>query len=167
MGDPHALHDIHVDVRLDSLTQSANGAITGEVSVSADGVRFPDADWNDFVVVVLGWWAEKCASMLSGSRREELWFMDGPYILDVEAISEDVWSVRYKRWRSSASTSTIESESVAELPNGLEVEASVFARNVKSTAGAVLNECHQRGWTTPDLETLRRRYDTLRSQLNA
>jgi hypothetical protein len=88
-------HDLKVEIRLDSLTQSARGAVFGEVAFAIDRSYFPEQKWNDFIVVVLGWWSGKCAALLRGAPQDELWFMDGPFLVNVAAFPDDLWSVRF------------------------------------------------------------------------
>jgi ParB-like nuclease domain len=60
----------------DSLELS-RGSITGKIHISNATCTFPEPEWNDFVVVVLGWWLEAAAEV-SGRQGTEglLRFMD-------------------------------------------------------------------------------------------
>lgn len=70
---------------LDETSLVANhGVVTGHLHVLANGHRFPDPLWNDFVVVILGWWCEALLACIQDPSHEaELRFMDGPYHLRV------------------------------------------------------------------------------------
>jgi len=53
--------------------------ITGHLFVQVGDFFFPEKGWDDFVVVVLGWWIEN-AILLDGPVVEvDNLFMDGPY----------------------------------------------------------------------------------------
>jgi hypothetical protein len=71
---------IDVDIVTDRATVSkgASGAITGVVAIRLGEVCFPEGRWNDFIVVVLGWWARQAAALRAGDPAR-LVFMDGPY----------------------------------------------------------------------------------------
>lgn len=49
---------------------------------------YPQEGWVDFGTVVLGWWLVAGCSLLAGSRKEVLPFMDGPYQLSVRPVRE-------------------------------------------------------------------------------
>src|SRR5262245_37290390 len=73
-----------------SLKLSSRGVVTGVLYFAVDGGGFPDASWNDFVVVVLSWWCATLLKVASGAvAGEELCFMDGPFVVQLEASSED------------------------------------------------------------------------------
>jgi hypothetical protein len=163
--DHDSLRNMHVDVSLDSLTQSTRGAIFGEVSVRVDGREFPGPRWNDFVVIVLGWWSEKCAALLRGASCEEFLFMDGPFLFTVEAISQHVWSVRFLQLRGTADPTMVESGAVPGLPDSFPIRPLTLARSLAITAGAVFHECARRGWTTTEVDQLHRENNVLRSLL--
>jgi hypothetical protein len=60
------------------------GPSTGDLWITLGGAAFPGPRWNDFVVVILGAW---CAAVLrivrSGSTMEEVYFMEGPYSVEL------------------------------------------------------------------------------------
>jgi hypothetical protein len=61
-----------------SLERSKNGAITGVIYFNFDHYKFPEIGWNDFVVVILGWWLEAIKRFTRRmTETEDLRFMDG------------------------------------------------------------------------------------------
>jgi hypothetical protein len=49
---------------------------------------FPEADWNDFVVVILEAWVSSILRVLRGlSDCELVHFMDGPYAVEISALA--------------------------------------------------------------------------------
>ena len=63
-----------------TLHQSQRGSITGVVCFDfGERRQFPEADWNDFVVVIAGWWITAMEQLGRGRAKVELRFMDGPY----------------------------------------------------------------------------------------
>jgi len=69
-----------VIVRPETLAVTGCNAIGDIHCELSRGVRFPATDWNDFVVVVLGWWIAQVLPLRCGFEGEaELRFMDGPF----------------------------------------------------------------------------------------
>jgi hypothetical protein len=69
-----------------TLHQSKMGSITGVVYFDfGSGRQFPAAGWNDFVVVVSGWWLAAVHDLDRGSVESVLHFMDGPYWINAVA----------------------------------------------------------------------------------
>jgi len=63
-----------------SVQARAGGPVTGNLWLVIDGHEFPSHGWNDFVVVVMGWFAAALVPLFRGaSTRESVSFMDGPY----------------------------------------------------------------------------------------
>ena len=127
----------------ETLSQSSSGAITGSIWFEA-GDPFPERGWSDFVVVILVWWLKAAASL--GRRRGsvELQFMDGPYVVTVEANDEGYCSVEFVKTgltRTVIGTSTVET---LRLIQGLE-----------NVAKEVVEECTRRDFESADLDELR------------
>lgn len=60
--------------------------------VELDGSAFPTADWRDFGIVILGWWAEALVALDAGDcTAATLRFMDGPYELSAGRATRDEW----------------------------------------------------------------------------
>jgi hypothetical protein len=75
-----------------TLTPGSIGPATGTVWLDVEGVAFPSEKWNDFVVVVLGWWAAAVLRALRGEiGPHEVHFMDGPYLVELTAASRSDW----------------------------------------------------------------------------
>lgn len=68
-----------ISIRVDGpLTETHSGELTARISVSVDDWCFPEAEWRDFVLVLLGWWASAIRDLhVHGSA--VLNFMDGPF----------------------------------------------------------------------------------------
>lgn len=156
--------DAHVEVNLGSLTQSARGAVSGVIFVDTGAAQFPERQWNDFVVVVLGWWCAACTSLLGGASEVELWFMDGPFLLQLEVATVDMWTARFLRMHSTESLDVV-TRPVLGLADGLRIRPATFVGSVVTASRAVLAECARRGWTTPDIDELNRKRGVLESLL--
>lgn len=70
-------------------------SVTADIWVILDGDDFPKKNWNDFVIVILGWWAAALLRLLrDASEREMLNFMDGPYSIEITKVGSDVLRFR-------------------------------------------------------------------------
>lgn len=110
---------IRARVDAGSLTQSPLGSITGTVYWDLDGISFPDDQWSDFVVVILGWWIGEANRLLAGQRHGRLSFMDGPYQIEVQTTeSPSRWSMQCLRsdkpWAPLAEWQPVESMQVID-----------------------------------------------------
>lgn len=157
--------DVHVEVVLSSLERSPGGAITGQICIDFDVRAFPERHWNDFVVVLLGWWSQQCAALLSGAPRAELWFMDGPFVVPVRSAAGGTWSLRFLRLQIGDKRRALEAGPSPGMPDRLFTLGSAFVRSVLATSETVLNECVQRGWDTAEIDQLRRESGVLHSLL--
>lgn len=52
-----------------------------------DGVFFPEEKWDDFSVIIMGWWLEKGLQIRDGNG-VTFNFMDGPYSFEVSKLNE-------------------------------------------------------------------------------
>lgn len=81
---------IKVDVEKLLQSQGKSQTVTGEIFCVAGGVSFPEAGWNDFVIIILTWWLE-ASTRLGRGHSQEVWrFMDGPWQVDLQRLGEDV-----------------------------------------------------------------------------
>lgn len=129
-------------VDLESLAL-AHGAITGRIHASNETTAFPEADWNDFVVVVLGWWLAAAARVLNGTKsRDLLHFMDGPY-----------WIEMFHRPGANV-TLTLQAGARRRTVETWTCDPAAIHRELVRSAGAVLATCATRGWDTADTATL-------------
>lgn len=62
----------------------------GRIWVELDGAAFPDDEWIDFPVVIVGWWLQNIRTLILGNVSEcRCRFMDGPYYFEVSKHSEE------------------------------------------------------------------------------
>lgn len=65
--------------------RNPSGNVTGCICLSLGSEFFPDSEWNDFPIIILGWWIEGLLEVLHGRATTfEARFMDGPYSFLVE-----------------------------------------------------------------------------------
>lgn len=83
---------LRVHVSADSLERSTSGAITGVVYLFDGTTAFPSADWNDFVVVVVGWWLVELSLPFVGTAVCS--FMDDDWEFSVAPSTGSLWRVQ-------------------------------------------------------------------------
>jgi len=137
---------VDVDIVTDRATVSkgAHGTITGVVAIRLGDICFPDSRWNDFIVVVLGWWARQAAALRAGDPAK-LDFMDGPY----SVVARPVNGVsRLECLRGTGDE--------AAVLDQREVPTSDLVAAIMRASREMLELCEQNGWETSDTETLRK-----------
>jgi hypothetical protein len=118
-------------------------AIAGIWLVSADSA-FPRVGWNDFVVVVLGWWSAAILRLLANnSGKERVPFMEGPYAVEVSKAQSGKLQLRMFAGPSGGS----------EVAAG-EADIKLFVRELATQSRKLLDECRLREWWSRDAETL-------------
>jgi hypothetical protein len=69
---------------VESVQARPTGPVTGNIWLEINGNSFPKYRWNDFVVVVLGWWASALLKLVRGSSTQEMVpFMEGPFAVEL------------------------------------------------------------------------------------
>lgn len=119
--------------------------ITGRIHMALDAVAFPEEDWDDFVVIVLGWW---CAALSGVGTSVDLDFMDGSFRARLSGRDPGVWNLR------------LEGRPQDEILKGI-VEKSATRASLLAAATQVLDECAERGWRTDEIRELAERREAL------
>jgi hypothetical protein len=150
------MQDARVELGKSDLVLTGSGLPFGEVWLRVDGVAFPAEGWTDFVVVVLGWWADAAAELLAGNAGPiEVDFMDGPYRVRLR-LAEDGWNLDLiERGRS-----------VLVLRRAL-VEGQLLSKSIVEASGRVLDVCLKNGWLSTDTARLEAAVRRLRASLPA
>lgn len=136
-----------VMIMLDATSASTRvgGPATAGIWLEVDGREFPSRGWNDFAVVVLGWWVAAVLRLLDGeSTRETVHFMDGPYAVEVT----QPFSSRL-RFRGLGGASRRDEVVVGEG------RAAPFLDSLLSASRTMLDLCRAQGWWSPDAQELK------------
>ena len=138
-------------VERSSFTRSASGNVHASIHLVLDGRCFPDERWDDFAVVILGWWNEAVTRMALGfSPREELDFMDGPYSVHLELDPEGEITLRCLK----SGARDVE-EAVGRIA------LATFIQTLLGASRATLEVCKAHGWGGADFENLSDRVEVL------
>jgi hypothetical protein len=128
-----------------TLRQGAMGSITGVIYYDfGAGRQFPEAGWNDFVVVILNWWIEALQQVTAGSEPVRFCFMDGPYRMTAVLQSDD-----------SLLLSCIEDRREVEVLFDVLVDVRDLRRELTAVAQRVSRACASAGIESSDLNELR------------
>lgn len=141
-------------VRTDAsaLRRSAKGSITGPLSLEIGGDAFPEPAWNDFPVVVLGWWIRALLDLQRTGTGCSCLFMDGPFEFELKRSGPDLWQLRLLE-RRVAAMHVVRSE---------HVKPAEVLRAIHAAADAVLEVCRERRWSSKDVDELQAARDALR-----
>ena len=131
----------HVSVEPQTFRVRPGRSITGEIWLNVGDIEVPEPHWLDFPVVVLGWWLEHLIDLHRGALERDLLFMDGPFLLRVNASNTYPWELRaYGR---------------EQLLVRAEVTDSELASALLMAANVALTRCGHEGWADPDVDRLR------------
>jgi hypothetical protein len=145
------MNQVCLVVQLDSISVRPNGSAIGDIWIDANNIQFPARHWNDFVVLLLTWWAEAVGRLLVGdSTREVVRFMEGPHQVEVSLSS--LGSLQFTS-RSGAGRLEIH-------PLG-EAVPEMFARTLLDQSADVLEICRKNSGWSQDGEDLQEACVTL------
>jgi hypothetical protein len=109
---------------------------------------FPDQDWDDFGVVILGWWLQEVAAFAGFVRDHAIFrFMDGPFELHFRRLDDANWQVKGLVCQRKTTEEFSETVSAASVHSEL-----MRARN------EILRAHRAAGVWSADFETLSRSY---------
>jgi hypothetical protein len=146
----------HVDVIISprSFDRSGGRTVTGPLWLrhgdrGGNGVRadFPEAEWTDFPVIVLGWWLAALDGLAGGAAQAACYFMDGPFSFTA-AAGAGRGLLRVRCVEHGVGDETL----VAEFT----VPTAEVHETVRAAARSALAECERRGWADADVDELRR-----------
>ena len=116
---------------------------TGRLFVQAGDYSFPEAEWDDFVAVVLNWWVSNALALDGAVIEVDNRFMDGPF------------SYRVRREPGAENiTITFVRNGQAELPAYVEIPYKSYLRSLYEGAEQFLDELGE--LSDSDIQALRR-----------
>jgi len=146
LGGPEArrmTEQFEVVVDTYRLQGASHWNVTGPLAVRLGDAWFPEREWNDFPVIVLGWWVSQLPDLAQGIDREFA-FMDGPFRF---SVIFEAGGARIVLEDLRADPPRVVSE--AAIP------ADVVAGAIAAAAKEVVKACEGRGWTSCDIDELR------------
>lgn len=134
----------------DSLEINSRGIISGRlwISEAESGAAFPEQEWSDSSVALLGSWIPALQHLARHGVAAECYFIDGPYHFGATAVDSERWVVTCFEDREAAVR-------IGRAVLELETTPAVFLGSALAAARAVLGHCDTRGWWNDDTERLR------------
>jgi hypothetical protein len=149
--------DARIVVDPSTLRPGRLGPATGAICLSLGQSSFPTAGWNDFVVVVLGWWAEAALQLMRGaSDRADVNFIDGPYLVGLWVRSPGEWEV-----------SLFEAGHENPPCGRALVSPACLVDSIVMAAEALLAACRERNCWSAEADQLERLQASLRAEVAA
>jgi hypothetical protein len=122
-------------------TRSKSGAIWGRVYFEIGDSFFPDNGWTDLIAAFTTAWLEALTRIATGSvASNRIWFMDGPFAVDVSASGHGVLKVTFLHKEA------VKHSAEAILRDLLE--------NATTVSKQVLASSELRGWSGKDVGDL-------------
>jgi hypothetical protein len=125
----------------ESISARKSGLVIGVVYVDFGPFQFPGPKWDDFVVVILGWWLTARVDLLRGTASQiELRFMDGPLWISIQKQAADLCTMK-----------CIKDDCVQYECEGSPLD---LLKSTLEAAGRVHGICTERGWKSRDIDML-------------
>ena len=130
-----------INIVPETLSRSSSGAITGRLSVTIGGTDFPEKEWVDFIVIVLGWWIDEVISILEEHSDESICeFMDGSFEFKIQSEG--------KKYLHISFVDMIDDET---RYSDVTVSKEIVIRSLLLASNAVIKECRNKKWTDNDI----------------
>jgi hypothetical protein len=130
------------------LKLTSHNNIVGVIYVQMEDVFFPDADWYDFPVRILGWWSNNLFYVIQNCDNDFL-FMDGPFGFSLKMKNENDILISFHTDRKETLT---HSTSLVH-----------FTKELIQASQLVLDKASQNEWHNTDIDVLLRELTKLRS----
>lgn len=137
------MQETRVEFVEESIDITGRGLVTGIVFFDFGTFQFPEREWNDAIVVIVGWWLAALVDFVAGNAAEtELRFMEGPFWVSIRRESDDECQIRCMEGPSARGRFESRGSSLSLL------------RSTLGVATRVQRVCHQRGWRSADIDAL-------------
>jgi hypothetical protein len=136
--------NIDIVTNIDSIERTPSGAITGKLAFRVGSVFFPEADWNDFVVVILTMWWNALQELDTRVKTSvDLHFMDGPFFCRASLDNEGKVNLKF-----------IDARSGEKLLQKVEIGYKTIENALLRASKDVLAAVKSRNWISADIDRL-------------
>lgn len=127
-----------------SLRRTSKGSITGVIYFDFGEIKFPEIGWDDFVVVIVGWWITSLLKLfMKHSITEDLLFMDGPL------------AIRLAKKEETLLLECINRRLTGDFVGySQEVSLQEFTICVLNTGKNIIEICKDHNWKSKDIDDL-------------
>jgi hypothetical protein len=146
---------VTIVVEPSAFARGNSGNILGPIRLRREApenalTEFPEHEWTDFVVVILGWWVEGLSDLRRGAEQVLFRFMDGPLAFRVSPKDSESYRIH-----------CVEERVNGETEHGVWISPKTdFESSLLAACSASLAECERRGWRGRGIDTLQ---DAVRS----
>ncbi|WP_165895065.1 hypothetical protein [Tepidibacillus fermentans] len=149
------LKDIEVVVNTNSIFMNTSRNVIGEIYFKIGDFYFPAEGWDDFVVVILGWWQKDIMNIRNDriGTVYELDFMDGPWFVKGNKISEHTIELEFVRDKSDSQ----------QIIFTCLCQVAQLQQSILHATEKLLTELKSRKWHSDDIEELDRIWRLLKS----
>jgi hypothetical protein len=134
---------MRLSVASHSLERTKAGTIFGVIYFETGNAQFPVKGWSDLAVAFSRAWVEALVRMASKSNKERVWFMDGPYAVDLSTGAAGKLNATFVH-------NGLKGESVVESAIG-----TIESLLDNATVGEdLLLTCNNEGWSDSDTTAL-------------
>lgn len=144
----------NVDIRVNEQSfQISRSKITGEVYFVIVDQFFPDANWNDFVVVILTWWLQSLKEVMMSDDGSscEFSFMDGPLLVRGIKVCNDIIELQFLREKLNGN----------EIQLKARCSIKLLRESLLSAARKTVKTIEAKMWDTEETRKLRKLLDSL------
>jgi hypothetical protein len=147
------LYNISLSINLESLEMNSSGNITGEVYFISQDIEylndpflFPEENWNDFVVIILGWWIKNLIRVIQEKPGStvDFDFMDGPFLVKSKKVTEDTLELKFLENTSSDCI----------IINICNCSLNQIAKSILKSAKRILKVSKEKNWDIDDVNEL-------------
>lgn len=120
-----------------------SGTVAGKVCFDLGSVKFPEEEWSDFVVVVLGWWLEEVLKLADRAEgRSELLFMEGTFFVRVANDDSTGWLLECMDGKQ-------------QIPEFVKsIDRDIFMKSLLLAASQTIDSCRENEWLDSALDRL-------------
>lgn len=141
------IEDINIIINLDSIEMSKSGAITGEIFFEISNGFFPEENWSDFIVVILGWWINNLIDYYERNDESfELCFMDGPLSVEAKKKTEEIIELSFLRINDDKKQNFFKTECLEKT----------LRKRILSAARKILRKAEIEQWSTESIKGLKK-----------
>jgi hypothetical protein len=127
-----------------SFRRSPTGQVSGIVFVEIGPLAFPNREWSDSVVAMLGMWSQQFITLLNGTAREvDLPFMDGPFVVRLSS-----------RASNRIQVDLINRAHAESVEGNLVLPVREIAAAISGVIQRTLQACSSNLWWSPDIDAL-------------
>lgn len=125
----------------DTLEKGGNNLITGKIMVKMGEYYFPDEHWNDFPVIILGWWLKQIVDSSDNNKHEyDFRLMDGPFHFTTECVNSNACNITFY---------------VKDIVVGIGiVNIEALRKEISMAANKILRACRDKSFYSEDIKKL-------------